>query len=119
VKIDSSVIGNNDVTVGVVDTNRALLIKIKNPAELARSQGAVAAFVQTLAPSTIEAKIYEAMREKLSAALKAENVDAEVTIVEPKAFKAAGVSHVARDVGLVVAGVGGLALMWHFFKRKK
>jgi hypothetical protein len=108
----------NDVTVGQ-ETNRALLIKINNAPELARSQGALASFVQALAPSTIEAKVYDTMKGKLEAALKAQNVDATLTIVEPKAFTSAGNGHVARDVGLAVAGAGVLAVMWHLFKGRK
>lgn len=100
-------------------TNRALLIKINNPAELARSQGSLAAFVQTLAPSTIEAKIYDTLASKLRDALSAQNVDASITVVEPKAFTSAGSGHVARDVGIAVAGVGGLALLYHLFKRRR
>ena len=107
-----------DITVGTApaETNHALLIKVKNAAELVRSQGALAAFAQTLAPATLESKVLSTLRDKLTSALKEQNVDADISIVEPKAFTAAGGGHIARDVGLVVAGVGGLALLYHLFR---
>lgn len=100
------------------NTNRAILIRVRNAAELARSQGAVATIAQAIVPATIEAKVYEEMAKKLQESLKANNVDAEITVVEPSKFKSATNGHLAQDavVGAVaISGVVGLlALIYHF-----
>jgi hypothetical protein len=99
-------------------TNRAILIRVRNAAELARSQGALASLAQTLVPATIEAKVYDEMAKKLQDSLKSNNVDAEITIVEPKKFQSATNGHVGHDIivgAVAVSGVVGLlALIYHF-----
>jgi hypothetical protein len=113
-------VGTDDLTVGGdSDTNRAILIKVKNAAELARSQGAIASFAQALAPATIEGKVYATMRDKLAESLKKENVDAEVTIVEPKGYVAADGKHIASDIGWALGGAGVLAGLWYLFSGRK
>ncbi len=105
------------------ETNRALLIRVKNTAELARSQGALASFAQQIAPSTIEAKVYDTMAQQLKESLADKHVDADVTVVEPRAWKPADGKHVASDVALTVAAAGGvvvvLALLWRLVGGKK
>lgn len=101
------------------ETNRAVLIRVHNADELARSQGAIATFAQTLAPATIEAKVYDTLAQRLKKSLAAQNVDADVSVVESSAFKPAGNGHIARDVGLAVASLGGVALLFHLFRGKK
>lgn len=106
------------------ETNRALLIRVKNAAELARSQGALASFAQALAPATIEAKVYSELSRQIGTALRDKHVDAEIEIVEPSKFVGAGNGHIGRDLGLMLGGggllaVGGwLAAKW-WRKRKK
>ena len=105
-----------DVLGGEAATNRAILIKIKNAAELARTQGALASIATQIAPATIEGKVYEEMRKQLASSLKEKNVDADVTIVESTGFKTADGTHIAHDVGIGIAAAGGvvvgLALLW-------
>lgn len=105
-----------DVLGGEAATNRGILIKIRNAAELARSQGALASIAAQIAPATIEAKVYDEMRKRLASSLKDSHVEADVMIVEPTAFQTADGKHVAHDVGvgLVAAGgiVIGLAVLW-------
>lgn len=101
------------------ETNRAILIKVHNAGDLARRQGGIAAFAQALAPATIENEVYKAMRDKLAKSLAAENIKADVTVVSEDGFKTVDGSHIGRDLGLAVAGVGGIALLWHLFKGKK
>jgi hypothetical protein len=109
-------------TIGA-ETNQALLIRVKNAAELARSQGAVASFAQALAPATIEARVYSEMAKKIGASLRDQHVDAEIEIVEPSKFRGAGNGHIGRDLGLVLGGGGLLAiggwLAAKWWKRKK
>jgi hypothetical protein len=96
------------------ETNRALLIRVRNTAELARSQGSVASLAQALAPATVEAKVYSSMASELRKSLKDKNVDADVSVVEPKAWQPADGKHVWSDVGLGLGIAGVLALAWHF-----
>jgi hypothetical protein len=99
-------------------TNRAILIRVRNAAELARSQGALGTLAAALVPGTVEAKVYDEMKAKLVESLKANNVDADVSVVEPKNFKSPTNSHLAHDavVGAVAIGgvIGFFALIYHF-----
>lgn len=118
--LEDLTVGEEDLTVGAdSDTNRAVLIKVKNAAELARSQGALASFAQALAPATIEAKVYSTLAAKLAEALKKENVDAEITVVEPKGYVAADGKHIASDIGWALGGAGVLAGLWYLFSGRK
>lgn len=107
-------------SIGEVSTNRAILIRVKNADALARSQGSVAAFAQGIAPATIEAKVYAEIQKKLSDSLRAQNVDAEVSVVEPNAFRLAdGSSHIATDIGFAIGGAGVLAILWYVFSGRR
>lgn len=104
-------------------TNRAILIRVRNAAELARSQGALGTFAAALVPATVEAKVYDEMKNKLAESLRSNNVDADISIVEPKNFKSATNSHIAHDavVGMVAIGgvVGLLAIVYRLIVGRK
>jgi len=108
----------SDVTIGQ-ETNRAILIKINNADELARSQGKVATLFQSLAPSSIEAKVYEETAKQLAAGLRSQNVKADVTVVEPKNFVPADGKHIWADVGLAIGGAGIVAILWFLFSGRR
>ena len=99
------------------ETNRAILIRVNNAAQLARSQGAIASLAQTVAPATIEGKVYDEIAKKISEALKKEHVDATVNVAEPVGWKSADGKQVWSDVGLALGGVGIIALVWGLFVR--
>jgi hypothetical protein len=82
-----------------------ILIRVRNPAQLARREGGVAALAQALAPETVEEKIHKTIADRLRNALKNEGVDAEVTLVEPAAYKAA---HGANWWKYLAIGIGAL-----------
>lgn len=98
-------------------TNRAILIKVHNAAALARSQGAAASLVQAIAPATIEAEVYKKVAEKLAAALRENNVDADVQVVEPKAFQPADGKHIATDIVIGAAAIGGIIAVLAFGRK--
>jgi hypothetical protein len=103
------------------DTNRAILIKVNNAGELARSQGFIATFAQALAPASIEGKVYSTMAQQLRDSLKEKQVDADVTVVEPGAWRPAGSSHIATDVAVGLTAFGVAAILWRLLAggRKK
>jgi len=101
------------------NTTNAILIKIKDPNLLARSQGATASFVTSLAPATVENKVLSEIARQLKTALQEQNVEADVAVVQPALFKDAGISHVASDIGLAVGGMGLAGLAWWLMKRGK
>ncbi len=88
---------------------RAILIRVLNGPELAKKQGAVATFAQSLAPDTIDKTIYNTMRDKLLSGFKDQGVSADVTVVDGVNLQPVGVKAgaIARDVviGLAVAGI--------------
>jgi len=83
-----------------------ILIRVRNPVDLARKQGGVAALAQMLAPATVDEKIHQEIANRLRGALKNEGVDAEVSLVEPSGLKSAGMSNIwkALAIGLGVLG---------------
>jgi hypothetical protein len=94
-------------------TNRAVLIRVNNAEQLARSQGALASFAQAVAPATVEKRVLDAVRDKVDTYLKGQSIDATVELVEQDKFRAAdGTSHIARDMGIALMAVGGVALLW-------
>lgn len=98
---------------------QAILIRVKNASELARSQGAVATFAEALAPATVGTKVLSTIAAQLKSALKGNNVDAEVTVVDPAGWEPASNKFV-QDVGFAVGGAGALAAAWWlFFGRKR
>lgn len=88
-----------------------ILIRVRNPVDLARREGGVAALAQALAPATVEEKINKTIADRLRGALKNEGVDAEITIVEPAAYRTAGGSnwwkYLAIGIGALGAGYVG------------
>lgn len=98
-------------------TNQGILIKVKNAAELARSQGALASFASAIAPATIEAQVYKAVAQKLADALRDNNVDADVSVVEPAKFQPADGKHIATDLVIGAAAIGGIIAVLAFGSR--
>src|SRR4051812_37418078 len=92
-------------------TDQAILIRVKNAGQLARSQGAVASLAQSVAPETIEAKVYDEMRKKLSSSLKDQGVDAEVSIVSAGGWKPVSGGGSSNTVKYAAFGIGGVALL--------
>jgi hypothetical protein len=110
-----------DITVLGADpsTGKAILIKVKNAADLARSQGALASFAQALAPASIESKVYQQMASELGKALKEKSVDADISIVEPAGWQPAGMGHVWTDVGFAIGGAGIIGALWWLLSGRK
>ncbi len=98
-------------------TNRAILIKLNSPGALARGQGATAAFAESLAPAFIEARVYDEVASQLKGALADQNVDADVSVVEPTKFASAGMSYVGSDLAYLLGGAGVLGVAYWLFKR--
>lgn len=97
----------NDLSKAPMAGGRGLLIRVHNPAQLARKQGGVAALAQALAPETVEEKIYSEMAGRLKQALRNEGVDASVSIVDPANFQgSSGGLWKALAIGLSLLGVG-------------
>jgi hypothetical protein len=90
---------------------KAILIRVRNPAELARKQGGAAAIAQMLAPNTVDEKIHATIADRLRGALRNEGVDAEISIVEPDNVRPAGMSnwwkYLAIGLGAIGAGYVG------------
>jgi len=111
-----------DTYIGTVigqETNRALLVKLKDPGALARSQGSVAALAQGIAPATIEATVYTTAAGEVQKALAARGIPSEVSVVEPGQFRPAGSSHVAQDIGFAIGGMGIVGLLWWLFSGRR
>lgn len=102
-----------------VQTGTAILIKVNNTAALAKSQGQVAALAQSLLPATIEAKVYDTIATQLKSALGQQGVEADVTLVQPAAWKPANSSHIAADIGFAIGGAGLLAVIMWLVQRKR
>lgn len=103
----------------VTDINHAVLVKLKDPLALARSQGSIASAAAAAAPSMISAKVYTEFAKQLVDSLKAKGIDADTTVVEPKNFAPASGSHVAQDIGFAIGGAGILAALWYLFSGRK
>ena len=106
-------------TVLGADTNQAILIKVKNAGALARGQGILASVAASIVPATVEAKVNRTIADKLKTSLKDQNVEADVSIVDPKNFQASGLSHIGTDLGFAVGGAGVLAFFYWLFTRTK
>jgi len=52
------------VAGSVSETNRAILIRLKDPIGVARAQGATAAFAASLAPAMIEARVSPSLSQR-------------------------------------------------------
>lgn len=92
------------------NTEHAVLIRVRNAPELARSQGWMASIAQSLVPSTVEGKVYSELATQLGEALRGKNVDAEVSIVDPKGWTDASWKNLGVDLA-IGAGVIGLAAL--------
>ncbi len=100
----------------MAETNRALLLRFKDPGAVARSQGgSVASFANAIAPGTIEAEVYNRAVPEVVKSLQSKGIEAEVTVVEPRSFLAAGNSHIAADLGFAIGGAGVVGLLWFLF----
>ena len=112
---------SRDLYIGLgPETDRAVLIKLKDPGALARSQGAAGAFAQGIAPAFIESKVYSGLAEQLGEALRAKNIDADISVVQPGTWKPADNGHIAQDLAYVIGGAGIAAFFcWLAFRRKK
>jgi hypothetical protein len=99
------------------DTGKGVLIRVKNAAELARAQGAMASLVQQLAPATVEGKVYEKLADELRASFKDRKVDADVQVVNVDAWKMSKDTKVG--VGLFVASGIAVAGLFGFLARRR
>lgn len=110
-----------DVFGAEPDSDHAILIKIKNAGELARSQGFVATLAQAALPSTIETQVYKKVIDELRGALSSKNVDVDVKMVDPAAWRPAGSTHLWQDIGIAIGGAGVLTIVLHFllYRRKR
>lgn len=99
------------------DAGEVIVVRVKNAPELARSQGPVASFAQSIAPATIEHKVLTTIAQKLRESFSAQKpaVDVDVTVAEPTAWKPTGTSHIWIDVGIGLGGLAVVALLWSFF----
>jgi hypothetical protein len=109
---------SHNVIIGA-DTNNGILVRLRDPGAVARSQGAMASLAATVAPATIEAKVYAEVARQLKSKLAAQGIDVDVQVVEPTAFKSTGGSHIATDIGFAIGGAGVLAVLWYLFSGKK
>jgi len=103
------------------ETNLAVLVTLKNPGALARREGAAASFAANVAPAMIESKVYEGLAAKLQDALAGQNVEADITVVEPRKWMPAnGTTSIASDLGYVIGGTGLMAAFaWAIMKGLK
>ena len=96
---------------------KAILIHVRNPAQVARQQGGVAALAQALAPDTVEEKIHATIADRLRGALRNEGVDAEVTLVEPSNLKPAGMSNWWKYLAIGIGALGATYVGYRVVKR--
>lgn len=104
---------------GVQITNRAILVKLRDPGAVMRGQGALASGIAALAPSPMtEALVYSGAAKKIKQGMVDNGIDADVSVVDPKNWKTVG-THLAHDIGFAVGGAGVLAAAWWFFRGRK
>lgn len=101
----------------MAESAKAILIRLRDPGALARTQGSVASFAQALAPATIEAKVLETVKDQIGQSFKDKGIDADISIVQPGNFALADNSHIAADVGFAIGGAGMIGLFWFLFSR--
>ena len=108
------------VAGSVSETNRAILIRLKDPIGVARAQGATAAFAASLAPATIEARVYEAVAMQIGASLGEKNVEADVTVVEPAGWtEATNMVNLGSDFAYILGGAGVAGVLYWLFRKGK
>lgn len=101
------------IDTGKQETNRAILIRLLNPSQIARRDGTLSAMAQHIAPATVEARVFDDTVDKLTEVLRSQNIDAEVTVVEPTNWEVASPSkHIWQDIGIGLGMVGIVALVW-------
>jgi len=98
------------------DTNKGVLIRVKNAPELARAQGAMVSLVQQLAPATVESKVYEKLADELRASFKDRKVDADVLVVDVDAWKMSKSTRLG--VGLFAVSAVAVAGLFAFLARR-
>ena len=112
-----------DVIGGAMSANRSILIKVRNVPELVRKQGgALGGLAAGLVPETINATVYDKMAAELLKGLTEKGVDADVKVVEPTGFQAAGGSPIWKPLAMGLGGAGLLMLGWKIvglFGKKK
>lgn len=101
------------------ETNRAILIKLLSPGALARGQGATAAFAESLAPAFVEARVYDEVASQLKGALADQNVEADISIVEPTKFASAGMSYIGSDLAYLMGGAGVVGALYWLYRRSR
>lgn len=101
--------------------NRAILIRVRNTNQLARSQGGVATAAAALAPNAIDHEVNSKIAKELEQALRGKGVDAEVKVVEPAQMQTwtSASSPVWKTalIGLGALGASYLALKFVMGKR--
>lgn len=100
-----------------------VVIKIKDAVNLAKSQGGVASLAAMFVPSTVGSEVYRKVASELSSALKAKNVNAEVSVLNAPpvgvpASKRMFVEGAAVGVGALGAGYGIFRLIKFLLRRK-
>lgn len=110
-------------------TERAVLIKIKNvPAVITKQGGSAGALAQGVGSfakglgssainATLEGKVYDTVAAQLHDKFKEQGVDADVQVVEPAGYQAAGASPIWKPIALGLGGVGVLVLGWKLVAR--
>jgi hypothetical protein len=98
-------------------TNQAIVIRVRNAADLVRRSGAIASFAQQLLPTTLESEVYSRMAKELDQGLRAKGVDAEVAVVEPAGWRP--VPNISLKSAAIGAGAAGLfaTLLWLWWRR--
>lgn len=97
----------NNLVIGSGNSSRAILLRVRNVPQLVAAQSKAGAFLQQLAPDTIEAQVYSTIKDELSSAMKEKGVDADVQIVSGSGYSPAPDSSLLTTV---LVGLGGVAV---------
>jgi hypothetical protein len=109
----------DDLTIGASDSNRAILIRVNNIPSLVASKGAIASLLQSNAPGTMEATVYDKMAGEMKKGLRAQGVDADVQVVEPSGWKSAGGGPIWKPLAIGLGATTLGLLMWKIFGGRK
>lgn len=108
--------------IGAAAPPRAILIRVRNAGDVARKQGALASLATALVPATVEARVYEEMAARLDGDLKANGIDAEVSVIadasRPSSPGAGDGGAFLRGAAVGVGGAGVVWLAWRFVFRR-
>jgi hypothetical protein len=55
------------------------------------------------------------MSDEFKKKLTAQGIEADISVVEPRAFMPASSSHIATDVAFAIGGMGVVGLLWYLF----